>query len=413
MGGGSGGPAYGRPGIDAPGLAGQLIQPSTGDRKNKTGLPDRLKAGIETLSGLSMDDVRVRYNSPKPAQLHALAYAQGTEIHVGPGQERHLPHEAWHVVQQMQGRVKPTVQVNGLAVNDERGLEREANVMGTKALEIYRPIQAPSGPSNQVSTVEQQKEPTELFEDSSAAIGASREKVNLNFLSAPPIIQRNIVNDHLHEVQTFLNLQDSYQARVFDQIYHSYIGKTRHSPVAEQMASGLKVWAANYYNKSHAYLYEAKKADDFTRYPQYAILGVDTDKNPDLEVINLFFRYQQRYIGSSRSIEFKTTTSNHDVEKRDEEKGGKTVFDTRFDRHILTVDNSTAGENYYPFTDREISTRYGFLRNQDPKQFQWLYNQRLKKKISHYISRKTFSAPVEVRLEYRGKRYAYYSTDDR
>jgi hypothetical protein len=63
-------------------------------RPNRTGLPDRLKAGIEQLSGLAMDDVRVHYNSPKPAAVQALAYARGTEIHVGLGRERHLPHEA-------------------------------------------------------------------------------------------------------------------------------------------------------------------------------------------------------------------------------------------------------------------------------------------------------------------------------
>ena len=74
--------------------------------ENKTGLPDDLKAGVEALSGFSLDDVRVHYNSSKPSQLQALAYTQGTEIHVGPGQEKHLAHEAWHVVQQMQGRVK-------------------------------------------------------------------------------------------------------------------------------------------------------------------------------------------------------------------------------------------------------------------------------------------------------------------
>ena len=45
-----------------------------------------------------MDDVNVHYNSNKPAQLQAHAYAQGTDIHLGPGQEKHLPHEAWHVV---------------------------------------------------------------------------------------------------------------------------------------------------------------------------------------------------------------------------------------------------------------------------------------------------------------------------
>ncbi|PTS87753.1 hypothetical protein DBR17_05420, partial [Sphingomonas sp. HMWF008] len=66
---------------------------------NRTGLPDGLKAGLEGLSGLSMDAVRVHYGSARPAQIAALAYADGTDIHLAPGQERHLPHEAWHVVQ--------------------------------------------------------------------------------------------------------------------------------------------------------------------------------------------------------------------------------------------------------------------------------------------------------------------------
>ena len=105
-----------------------------GRSANKTGLPNRLKSGIENLSGLSMDDVRVRYNSPKPAQLQALAYTQGTEIHVAPGQERHLAHEAWHVVQQKQGRVRTTRQMKGKAINDSPALEREADKMGAKAL---------------------------------------------------------------------------------------------------------------------------------------------------------------------------------------------------------------------------------------------------------------------------------------
>ncbi len=102
---------------------------------NNTGLPDNLKAGIENLSGYSMDDVKVHYNSDKPSQLQAHAYAQGTNIHVASGQEQHLPHEAWHVVQQKQGRVKPTMQMKGkVNVNDDAGLEKEADVMGAKAL---------------------------------------------------------------------------------------------------------------------------------------------------------------------------------------------------------------------------------------------------------------------------------------
>ncbi|MDF0664871.1 MAG: DUF4157 domain-containing protein [Nitrospira sp.] len=104
---------------------------------NRTGLPDHLKAGIESLSDLSMDNVNVHYNSSQPARLNALAYTQGTEIHVAPGQEQHLPHEAWHVVQQAQGRVQPTMQLkDGVPVNDDQGLEQEADVMGGRALSV-------------------------------------------------------------------------------------------------------------------------------------------------------------------------------------------------------------------------------------------------------------------------------------
>jgi hypothetical protein len=105
-------------------------------RYNDTGLPDSLKSGIETLSGISMDNVNVHYNSSQPARLNALAYAQGREIHVAPGQERHLPHEAWHLVQQAQDRVKPTLQLNGTSVNDDSRLEAQASHFGAQALSL-------------------------------------------------------------------------------------------------------------------------------------------------------------------------------------------------------------------------------------------------------------------------------------
>ncbi|HAA20749.1 MAG TPA: hypothetical protein DCP28_19025, partial [Cytophagales bacterium] len=67
-------------------------KPSSSETLAKEGLPAQLKAGIENLSGRPMDDVKVHYNSDKPAQLQAHAYAQGTDIHLAPGQEKHLPH---------------------------------------------------------------------------------------------------------------------------------------------------------------------------------------------------------------------------------------------------------------------------------------------------------------------------------
>lgn len=104
-------------------------------QENKTGLPDALKGGIESLSGVDISDTKVHYNSSKPKEVNAHAYAKGNEIHVAAGQEKHLAHEAWHVVQQKQGRVKPTTSVNGAAVNNDQSLEKEADVMGAKALQ--------------------------------------------------------------------------------------------------------------------------------------------------------------------------------------------------------------------------------------------------------------------------------------
>jgi hypothetical protein len=113
-------------------------QPSVVQREeNKTGLPDGLKSGMESISGMSLSDVKVHRNSDKPAQLQALAYAQGTDIHLGPGQEKHLPHELGHVVQQKEGRVKPTVQLKDkVNINDDSGLEKEADVLGQKASSV-------------------------------------------------------------------------------------------------------------------------------------------------------------------------------------------------------------------------------------------------------------------------------------
>ncbi|MBE9062407.1 DUF4157 domain-containing protein [cf. Phormidesmis sp. LEGE 11477] len=101
--------------------------------ENRTGMPDQLKSGLEQLSGLNLSAVRVHRNSARPAQVNAHAYAQGQDIHLGPGQDQHLPHEGWHVVQQMQGRVNPTMQVGNVAINDNRALEQEADRMGAKA----------------------------------------------------------------------------------------------------------------------------------------------------------------------------------------------------------------------------------------------------------------------------------------
>lgn len=104
-------------------------------KDNKTDLSDSLKSGIEELSGFTMDDVKVHYDSNKPAQLSTHSYAQGTDIHLGPEQEKHLPHETWHVVQQKEGRISPTTPTKeNIKINDDGALEKEADTMGQKAI---------------------------------------------------------------------------------------------------------------------------------------------------------------------------------------------------------------------------------------------------------------------------------------
>lgn len=102
----------------------------------KTNMPAHLREGLEGLSGTDLSDVSVYRDSAKPQKIGALAYTQGSDIYLAPGQEQHLPHEGWHAVQQKQGRVQPTLQMKaGVSVNEEAGLEKEADIMGSRALQ--------------------------------------------------------------------------------------------------------------------------------------------------------------------------------------------------------------------------------------------------------------------------------------
>jgi Domain of unknown function (DUF4157) len=97
-------------------------------------LPGALRSGLESLSGIGLDAVRVHYNSPAPDRADAGAYAQGADIHISPGHEHLLPHEAWHVVQQAQRRVPPGHGRDAGAADGSPELEREADIMGSRAL---------------------------------------------------------------------------------------------------------------------------------------------------------------------------------------------------------------------------------------------------------------------------------------
>lgn len=185
--------------------------------ENKTGLPDNLKEGIENLSGMAMDDVKVHYNSSKPSQIQALAHTQGTDIHVASGQEKHLPHEAWHVVQQMQGRVRPTLQAKGVSINDDDGLEHEADVMGAKALQMRQPDRVPTDSADRAAMAVQPEEvPRAAAESSHATYG---DKGFLPSLSTSSVVQRMPLDEFNRRVrERFPNTYEQFYA-FFQQDY--------------------------------------------------------------------------------------------------------------------------------------------------------------------------------------------------
>lgn len=123
-------------------------------KPNLTGIPAQMKLEFEQRSGLSFDDVRVHYNSDRPARLGALAYTQGTQIHVGPGHESSLPHELGHVIQQKTRLIPATRKVEGMPVNDDQKLEAEASRFASRPEKL--PVSSRNGDCNAI-----QRDPTE------------------------------------------------------------------------------------------------------------------------------------------------------------------------------------------------------------------------------------------------------------
>lgn len=122
-------------------LQGKFEQPVQAKGENQTGIPDNVRQRMEDSFGTDFSSVRVHPESSKAPEVGALAYTQGTDIHFAPGQfkpdtsagQQLLGHELTHVIQQAEGRVQPTTEIGGMAVNDNEGLEHEADVLGAKA----------------------------------------------------------------------------------------------------------------------------------------------------------------------------------------------------------------------------------------------------------------------------------------
>ncbi|UWY27407.1 DUF4157 domain-containing protein [Flavobacterium sp. TR2] len=363
-------------------------------KENNTGLPDNLKSGIENLSGYSMDDVKVHYNSDKPAQLQAHAYAQGTDIHIASGQEKHLPHEAWHVVQQKQGRVQPTLQMKGnVNVNDDAGLENEADVMGAKAVTTGVDV-------------------TQSYEIERSNFSQEDRK----YASPVSNVAQRGVNEDIVEAKGDIQNTEGYAKSVLagvteyaEKIYFVDNNKTSHPALPAEvieMAGGLKAWAANYYNKAQANLYEAQKTNDHTIVGStlsrwiLARLGQDTDKEPDMQSLEVGQHSDGQIASDRRATELKTCTTagQQNVAKLVQEglaQLQKREATGKYTSLLLTVHNDHPA-NKYPYTDTDVID----FKDQDA------INNKLIERINATTKGSGIKLKLEVRLEHKGKRYA-------
>ncbi len=135
-------------------LQGKMIRPiqkkssriQTIQRQSATAakLPNLVQSKMEGAMGADFSGVNIHTESQNATNVGALAYAQGNDVHFAPGQydpqsssgQELIGHELAHVVQQREGRVQPTTQAKGVPVNDDKGLEAEADDMGRKAAQM-------------------------------------------------------------------------------------------------------------------------------------------------------------------------------------------------------------------------------------------------------------------------------------
>lgn len=160
------------------------------EKPNNTGIPTQLKQRIEQSSGFSMDDVQVHYNSQNPRKVGALAYTQEDHVYIASGQEKHLPHELGHVIQQKMGAIRPTLYREGFAINDEPDLEKQADEIGAASSEAESSLIKKGSISNtlQLTSIVLNEESTGRDDDSLPLITNVRgesdnrdNKDNLNF----------------------------------------------------------------------------------------------------------------------------------------------------------------------------------------------------------------------------------------
>jgi hypothetical protein len=227
------------------------------------------------------------------------------------------------------------------------------------------------------------------------------------------VLQATFQSD-MNDAQEKMQRLDTYQSAVHKK-YGEYRKKIEMvyaynvpdaTSLAERMATGLKFWATNYYNKSQAYLYELEKAHDKTTLPKdrYAILGSDVDLQPDIE-IHRFDNNTKKW--SSKAMELKTSTSikhtdvqslvTEGMKQLEKRKGQKDAFGKSYSKYTLVVHNDHP-QNLYPLGKNDLETNYGgIIEDVDwDMEAEYRNQQRIK----------NFASPLTLKLEHNGTQYS-------
>lgn len=141
---------------------------SDSDSSSSDRMPFLVQRKMESSFGEDFSDVNIQKDSSQSTELNAHAFAIGNDIHFAPGMynpesqkgQELLGHELTHVVQQREGRVQPTVQKKGENINDDEGLEKEADEMGAKAAKgesVTEDSNTPAEDKNETPNVEEQQ----------------------------------------------------------------------------------------------------------------------------------------------------------------------------------------------------------------------------------------------------------------
>lgn len=196
--------------------------------QNRTGIPIQMKQEFEQRSGLSFEDVRVHYHSDQPAKMDALAYTQGNQIYIGPGQEKTLRHELGHVVQQKQGLVRPTAYRSSVPLNDDPALEHAASASEFSAAPaaatfqpvVQRALIAPFSFDNDTSELDKLK-----------SFQSLEQGIDLWFLTAYEYSKQNALLPDHKTIPVETLLQKLYSMREISENHLQIIQDTKEGPL--------------------------------------------------------------------------------------------------------------------------------------------------------------------------------------